>query len=310
MNRLICIFLGLFLVGFRCAAIGATRTADRSHWQVVEIRLTANETLRDLFDAGLRPYRFPTFETTLLEAKHLRVRLDQPDGVALPEFQAELARIEVKADWLIAELEMANAPMTISEARTEMLRWIQFGTIPKRSETELDSFLAAVAANYIDYNYGPNAIRHNFRIYWSDVKNITYVVWFQQARHPATPLAVRMKIRFPLTPAQAGKSFDIPIPPPPGYESVDLTAPKDFGPDSPPEDPEIERVRRAGVMPDYSGLPEKRIRSGVLPPGHMEQAVVAAAARPSSASWSVWWFVVIGTAVIAIGAYAFRKRER
>jgi hypothetical protein len=307
---MICIFLGLFFVGFRCAAIGATRTADRSHWQVVEIRLTANETLRDLFDAGLRPYRFPTLEKTLLEAKHLRVRLVQADGVALPEFQAELAGIEVKADWLIAELEMANAPMTISEARTEMLRWIQFGTMPKRSEAELDSFLAAVAANYIDYNYGPNAIDHDFRIYWSDVKNITYVVWFQQARHPATPLAVHMKIRLPLTPAQARKSFDVPIPPPPGYENVDMTAPRDFGPDSPPEDPEIERVRRAGVMPDYSVLPEKRIRSGVLPPGHMEQAVEAAAARPSSASWSVWWFVVIATAVIAIGAYAFRKREK
>jgi hypothetical protein len=310
MNRLICILLLLGLVGFRCAAFGATRTADRSDWAAVEIRLTANETLKDLFDAGLRPYRFPTFETTLLEAKHLRVRLDQADGVALPEFQAELANIEVKADWLIAELELANAPMTISEARTEMLRWIQFGTMPKRSEAELDSFLAAVAANYIDYNYGPNAIRHDFRIYWSDVKNVTYVVWFQQARHPATPLAVHMKIRFPLTPAQARKSFDIPIPPPPGYENVDMTAPKDFGPDSPPEDPEIERVRRAGVMPDYSGLPEKRIRSGALPRGHMEQAVEAAAARPSRVSSAVWWLVGMATVVIAMGAYASRKGKK
>ncbi len=310
MNRLICIFLVVGLVGFRFSASGATRTTDRSDWAAVEIRLTAKETLKDLFDAGLRPYRFPTFETTLLEAKHLRVRLDQADGVALPEFQAELANIEVKADWLIAELELANAPMTISEARTEMLRWIQFGTRPKWSEAELDSFLAAVAADYLDYNFGPNAIRHSFNIRWSDVSNITYEVWFQQASHPATPLAVRMKIRFPLTPAQARKSFDIPIPPPPGYENVDMRAPKDFGPDSPPEDPEIERVRRAGVMPDYSGLPEKRIRSGALPRGHMEQAVEAAAARPSRVSSAVWWLVGMATVVIAMGAYASRKGKK
>lgn len=280
--------LALIVLGGRCAAIGATRTADKNHWPVFEIRPAENGTLKDLFVAGLRPYRFPALEKTLLETKHLKVKLLQANGVPLPEFHAELARIDVEANWLLAELEFANAPMTVFEARKEMLRWIQFGTKPKRTIAELDSFLAAVAADYRGYNYGPNAIDHNFSINWEDVNHVIYGVWFQQARHPETPLAVRLKVSFPLSPIQAGTSFDIPIPPPPGYEHVDMTAPKDFGPDSPPDEPEIGRVQKAGVMPD----------------------VPATTQRPSSQDRWLWWLIGLAIVTVVFIAIVLKERRR
>lgn len=306
------------------SAHGATRTGNHDAWPVYEIRPRADANLKDIFDAGLRPYRFPSLEKTLLECKHFRARIVQPGGTSLPEFPAELARIDVEAQGFIAEIEFANVPMTLSESKQEMLKWIRFGTRPARTGADLESFLAAVKLDYRGYNFGPSAVDHDFSINWEDENRVVYGVWFQQARHPVTPLAVRMKIGFPLTPIQAGTSYDIPIPPPPGYENVDMTAPRDFGPDSPPEDPEVERVRKAGVMPDYSMLPKEKIRSGILPPGHTtmpplppqrttpEPPVTIPKPPPppaSSAAW-MWWFGGLVLAVLAFIVSALRKRRR
>jgi hypothetical protein len=305
MNRLLIImamFAGLML---KHPAHGATRTGKHDSWPVYEIHPIAGIKLKDIFDAGLRPYRFPSFEKTLLECKHFRARIVQFDGISLPEFPTELARIDIEAQSLIADIEFRNVPMTLSESKQEMLKWIRFGTRPVRTDVDLESFLAAVKLDYRGYNYGPNAIDHNFSINWEDKNGVVYGVWFQQARHPVTPLAIHMSISFPLTPLQAGTSYDIPIPPPPGYEHVDMTAPRDFGPDSLPEDPEIERVRKAGVMPDYSMLPKEKVRSGILPTRHVagsspsEQQIDATKSTPNSiSSLSIW--VLVSFAGIAL----------
>lgn len=301
------------------AVSGATRTGNKSEWPVVQLRPTPNANLSLLFDSGIRPYRFPRMENYALEAKHIRVVLIQSSEVHLPEFGAEMLDIDVKANSLLSSIVLKNSPTTLPESRKEMLPWVKHGTDPERTEIDLDSFLNAVEKDYRGYNYGPNAIDHNFSIAWKDENAVKYVVWFQQARHPVTPLALHMGITFPLTPIQASTSYNIPIPPPPGYENVDMTAPKDFGPDNPPDDPEIERVRKAGVMPDYSMLPKEKIQAGEPPPSQTTMAPLSPAQSPvlkpapeqpstSSSAW-LWWLGALALAVLSFFANVLRKRR-
>jgi len=304
---------------------GAVRTGDSSQWPENNIKLSPSGSLSELFAAGLRPYRFPRMENSQLEFKHSRIKFIQADSVALPSFATEWADVTVLDGGLLSSIVLKQFPMTLPACRAEMLRWIPFGTRPVRTSNDLDEFLKAVAKDYRGYNYGPQAIDHDFRLVWKDSKGLSYAVWLQQARLPETPLLVQMQVGWERPEIQERSLYNIPIPPPPGYENVDMTAPKDFGPDSPPEDPEVERVRKAGVMPDYSMLPKEKIRSGVLPPGHtampplppqraapIEPPVAKPAAEQPTAPSTAWLWLVGGLAlaVLIFIANTLRKRRR
>ena len=291
------------------SAQAAIRTGNQAGWSRDELRLTKEGLLGDLFDSGLRPYRFPRMETSSLEFKHSVTFVSQSDGIKLPRFFTETADISVLKGGLLGYVTLKQPPMKLAECRNEMLHWIQFGVNPKRTEIELDLFLKSVESDFRGYNYGPGSIDHDFRLSWRDANNISYVVWFQQARLPGTPLAIYMSISWNRTPIQSSASYDIPIPPPPGYENVDMTAPKDFGPDNPPEDPEIERVRKAGRIPDYSTLPKEKIRSGILPPGHTTVPGQRTAAPIASFSTWIVWIGGLALALFCFIAYALLKKR-
>lgn len=291
----------LFLGGLASQTSRADQP-DRSNWPVREIRLSPQGTLKDLFDSGLRPFRFPSLERHSLEVKHVRSIVVQPNGFKLPQFEAEIIDITVLANGLLSAIEFYNQTRTIEEARREMLRWMHLGNMPKRTEADLDAFLKAVANDYMNYDDLGKGMTHNFVIRWQDENKIDYNVWFQKGRNPAKPLCVSMKIGFPRTPREASSHYSEPVPPPPGYEDADMTAPKDFGPDSPPRDPEVERVIKEGVMPDYTDLPKKRIRSKILPPGHHPVPEEV----PLGASWWPW---AVGGVFVVVTLFLLLKKR-
>jgi hypothetical protein len=275
--------------------------SDHQEWDSYDIRLSASEKLEDIFHSGLRPYRFPSLENSELEVKHLRARIITPDGEVLPTFDAEWLQINVHPQGLVSVLEFGNSEQPLSESRVEMLKWIPLGKEPRRTESELDQFLELVRKNPRGYDYGQTGVTHKFAIQWHDPANIFYGVWFHNCHNPKTPLAIYFAVSFPLKPRDANSFYDIPIPPPLGFEDVDMKAPRHFGPDSPPPAPEVERVMRAGKMPDYSHV-EKYPR-----PAQPAQS----AQSPDPNGWNAcFWLITVTLALIACFGLSWRRHRK
>ena len=314
----------LLLSTFCTDLIGAVESTVWSQWPEQKVRLSPEGSLRELFAAGLRPYRFPRMENSQLEFKHSRVTFIQSDGIELPTFDTEWADVSVLDGGFISSIVLKQRPETLPTCRAEMLKWLPFGSNPKRTITELDEFLKAVAKDYRGYNYGPNAVDHDFRLIWMDSNGLRFTVWLQQARLPKTPLLVQMQVGWKRPEIQERHLYTVPIPPPAGYDDVDMTAPKDFGPDNPPPDPEVERVMKAGVMPDYSTLPKDRIRSSEAPSGRATMPLLPSegkipneapgagplleSSKATSITW-LWWMGGIAL-VISIWVVVSRRNSR
>lgn len=313
-KRCLMLFVGLIL-GISLSATGAIRSADKSHWPRIEIRLSPEGTLKDLFDSGLKPFRHPSLENSLLRVKHIKAIVVQPNGSKLPEYLAETIDISMRSDGTLGQMEFRKAPSTPEESRAEMMRWIHFGQRPKRTEKELDEYLAAAKADPMNFSGLGKGFTHDFNISWRDEHQIGYTFWFLDCANAEKPFAVSMTIGFPSRPRDS--YYSSPIPPPPGYEHVDMTAPKDFGPDSEPI-PSMEGWK----MPDYSNYPKMDIRSKIVPPGHTTMPPLAEPRRSptsvvlppviSKPSFSVWFWIlgVLGILIAALVVNSVRKRRR
>lgn len=313
-NHYLMLFFGLIL-GSSLGVKGATRSVDKSDWPRIEIRLSPEGTLKDLFDSGLRPFRHPSLESSILQAKHIKAIVVQPDGSKLPEYLAETIDISVNGDGTLGRMEFRKAPSTPEECRAEMMRWIHLGQRPKRTEKELDEYLAAAKADPMNFSGLGKGFTHNFSISWRDEHQIGYNLWFLDCANAERPFVVAMTIGFPSRPRTS--YYSSPIPPPPGYEHVDMTAPKDFGPDSEPI-PSMEGWK----MPDYSSYPKMDIRSKIVPPGHTTMPPLAEPRRSptsvvlppakSKPSFSVlpWIMGLLGILIAALAVHLVRKRRR
>lgn len=312
-KRILMLFFG-FVFGTSLIAKGATRSADKSDWPRVAIRLSPEGTLKDLFDSGLRPFRHPSLENSSLQVKHIKAIVVQPNGFKLPEYEAETIDISVYGDGTLGQMEFRKAASTPEESRAEMMRWIHLGQMPKRTEKELDEYLAAAKADPMNFSGLGKGFTHEFRIAWRDEHQIRYNLWFLDCANAGKPFAVSMTIGFPIRPRPS--FYSSPIPPPPGYEHVDMTAPKDFGPDSEPI-PSMEGWK----MPDPK-QPYTHIRSKVIPPGHTSMPPlpeprrspipVSTPSNNSSSSSTVWLWTLgaLGMLIAALVVHSVRKRRQ
>ncbi len=90
---------------------------DPARWPVAILKLSTAATLKDVFDSGLRPYRFPYLERTTLELKHLNLSIHLGSGKKLPPIPAEMMRIKPFSDGEIAIIEGFTPKMTLEQVR-------------------------------------------------------------------------------------------------------------------------------------------------------------------------------------------------
>ena len=268
MNRLhsiiSCLMVTVCCLRLTQSLAGAAKPRDE--WLQLEINVSNDGQLGTFFDAGLRPFHFPSLENSVLGFKHIQAIFVMADGSRLPPFSSEWGQLHVQKDHKVSTVELRNSGVTLAEASSEISKWMSFSTSPQRTATDLDAFIKIVQANPMGYSIGPRAVDHDFALQWKDTRNTLYGVWFHNCRNQKRPLAVYMSVTLPLTPAEASAFFESPIPPPKGYETVSMTPPKDFGPDTPPDSDEVKKVMREGRMPDYSELMERKREVAPDPP--------------------------------------------
>jgi hypothetical protein len=215
------------------------REYDASKWPNATLELSTPGTLKDLFDAGLRPYRHPGMESTLLELKHLNLTLILSNNKRLPVFPMEWMNVSVFTDGELCTLEASTPHLTLERARNEMVKWLPFSE-NDRTQDDLDKYLLAVEANHLDFDDPYRGVPDGCSIKWNEPGFMTrgggptVATWFRKTTGRTTPLQLYFKATWSSNRPQKDRSTYRPdaIPPPAGYEDVSMEAPQNFGPDS------------------------------------------------------------------------------
>lgn len=276
---------------------------DPDKWPYVEFKLSVAATLKDIFDAGLRPYRHPGLENSLLEVKHLNLRIQMGSGKELPELQLELLNLTPFRDGEIATMEGFTPRLTLAQARTAMLKWLPYAD-NGRTEEELDDYLNSVrAADSLNYDSPGRGFSNGYSVLWKEPSWKTkgggpqVVVWFR--RMPSTIPALRLYFKATWSSNRPSKDRGSyrphPIEPPAGYENVDMTAPKKFGPDS-----------MAEIL-ESKGVDIGRGRAPVAPVTQIPPGFPAAS---SPALGKVRWLLLILLALSLLAAVLLRLLRR
>ena len=292
---------------------------DPQKWPKAELKLSTAATLKDMFDSGLRPYRFPGLENTTLEAKHLDLPIELGSGRSLPPIPAEMIRIKPFHDGEIATIEGFTPKLTLEQARNEMLKWLPYDE-NSRTEKDLDEYLAAVKGDYLDFDDPYRGRPDGCGIGWREPGFQTLGggpkcgFGFRKTASPTHPLRLHFGFEWGLNrpTKDRGAYRPHPIEPPPGYEDVDMTAPKKIGPDS-----TAEILRSQGI--DIGETGATRRENG----GASERASTARVSRDTTAMevspdadrpvprfewpWIVVGLLVIGVVAISFGTYKRRS---
>jgi len=185
-------------------------------------------------------------------------------------------------------MRLVGPGLTLEESREAMLPWIPFGE-PLATEQQLDSFLAKIKADPLDFG-GAGKFSLSFSRSLTDSAGVKYRVEFESNQQRVKPLRLGMGIAWPRTYREGRFTYDVPIPPPPGYESVSMEAPPDFGPDS-------SAKSRSGLPPVAVKPPPPSGNPAVVPPAPPKEGI------------SLWiWLSALLWLLLAWVLYKFRKR--
>ena len=209
---------------------------DSAKWPEAHLKLSQAGTLKDVFDSGLRPYRFPGLENSTLEVKHIRLVTHLASGKVLPEINVEWINIKMFDDGELAHMEGATPQLSLDQARIEMLKWLPYGTRPT---VDLDNFLKAVKADPLDFDDPYRGLPDGCAVRWKEPGwqeqggGPQCTIWFRKTFSGIEPLKLYFKLSWGSNrPSKMRAGYRIPIPPPSGYEHVSMKAPEKFGPDS------------------------------------------------------------------------------
>jgi len=240
---------------------------DPAKWPDVKLKLSQAATLKDIFDSGLRPYRHPGLEDTLLEVKHLNLRILLGSGKKLPSIPIEWMNFKVFTDGELAFIEASTPSLTFRQAREEMLNWMPYSDA-QISEIDLDNYLEILKSEStgLENTIGTNP--HEFSVKWKEpgwgepAGGAQATAWFRKSPSTTHPLKMYIKFSWGLNRPMRERvtHWPHPIDPPTGYEDVDMTAPAKFGPNSMVD---ILRSKGVDIGDGKGGMPQDAYSSSI-----------------------------------------------
>jgi len=315
--------IGLALVLISRASSAQDYSEAVRQWPEMTLGITEKAPLSDVFDSGFRPYRWPgELGHMSIGFRHVRLTFVTRSGLQTPQMPMERCEIRVVGDTeqQILRMEFISPPLTLNEARIEMLKWLPFG---QTTAQQMDEFLAKVKADWLHYEY-EGTKRIGFATHWKDADGARYWISFMNARHWDTPL--RLNVRVGQLPSVEGRPYESrrkPVEPPPGYESVDMELPSsgEWGPDgiyvAVTNEPRSPRgslppgVKLPKTFPDWDDLKKARAESAARDSSAKGTSAVPPQSSVSSPILSTPWSVIVILIVAAIGLLwaLFKKRK-
>ncbi len=315
------LLISVFFAGTTLSRAGAVVSYNPKDWPDFTLKFSAEGTLKDVYDAGLRPWLSPGSETSFLSFKHARVTVQTHEGVLLPEFPVEYADIYCLPDGRLKGIVMTSPPQSFGSARALILPW--FPKIGK-TEKEIDEFFRIVKENQIgyedpDFGKAPDG----FHGAWIDGKKVDYGIGLQNNKNPDLPFRIVFAIGWKklMSSKDRGTVHLEPIKPPPEYANESMMPPRKWGPDSTldkmraldldtGESPEaVSEQRRNGERPplktDASSF--SSMRAAEANAGE-SQAGRDSVANPASKELFIWSWMA-GLMAVVFGAWAVFKRS-
>lgn len=289
-------------------------------WPKITLRLSETGTLKDIFDSGIRPYYLPNGrEGSLLEFKHVRLVVQQPNGNLLPNFPVDYARITPMPSGL-STLDVTGQAIILQEARIEMLKWLPH---TGKSTEELDAYLANVRAKYAsfdDVTFSPAP--QEFKQRWTGKNNERYTIWLTKAYNEQVPLRMRLLVSWDgaRTKREDRTFYDGPIPTPGGYEPMQEA--KHHGPDDVSEMMYAKGILfspRTGLGGSVSNVIEKSQDDLQQPPSRPEKIGLPterrvphenASSEPTKSpiNW-IWVISIFGVITAAFLAWCWKSKS-
>lgn len=307
MKKLV-IFLSLWLGFMQVVRCEVNVSYEPSDWPQHTLKFSNEGTLKDIFDAGIRPYRFPSLEKSSLGFKHVRVAVLLKSGEQLPAIEVDWGNISPLDGGLLSSVEMTSPDLTIQEAESAMRPFLSKG---EKTIEQLQKFLVLAKSDPINYDDPYNGDSSKFAISWIDPEGPAYDVFLKKTFQSAKPVSIAMKISFfPLRTRRQQRSFyDIPIPPPPGYENVSMDAPRNFGPDS-----AVEIARSKGLPITGDRTPEeyekqwREANDKTRAPKPKTPAVEPKPKSPDNYEIWIWLIALIGTITATLLVWRWKSK--
>ena len=289
---------------------------DPAKWPAANLRLSQAGTLKDVFDSGLRPYRFPGLENSTLEVKHIRLVTHLASGKVLPAINAEWINIKMFDDGELAHMEGATPQLSLEQARIEMLKWLPYG--PRPTE-DLDNYLKAVKADPLDFDDPFRGLPDGCAVGWEEPGYSSSGggpgcdFWFRKTFSGIEPLKLYFKFSWGANrPSKMRTGYRIPIPPPPGYEHVSMKAPEKFGPDS---GVDINRSKgiSIGESPEARRAYEEAKKEAAVERAEKRQPVTSNESSDINSSKPVlfpWWLIASSVAILAFAFTIWLHRRK
>lgn len=312
------LFCNIFIVVTLCRA-DAVISYNPTDWPAFTLKLSAEGTLKDVYDSGLRPWLAPGSERSFLSFKHARVTVQTHEGVMLPEFPVEYADIYCTRDGRLHHIDMTSPPLPFANARALILPW--FPMIGK-NEIQLDAFFEIVKNDQIgyqdpDFGKAPDGFHGG----WVDAGKTDYGIGFRNNKNPNLPFRTFFAIGWHARRSVLDRRMVHvePIKPPPGYENESMIPPQRWGPDStlekmraldldtgePPA--EVAEQRRNGERPPLkTGVsPPSPAGAGSNSPDPFAKPILIE--EQSSKDLLIWPWMALGALVLTIWAVIKRR---
>ncbi len=294
------LFILLLLGPFVPCRLAAQEYSDQvKQWPEVTLKFTEEMPMKDLFDSGLQPYRWPRESgNRKVGIRHLRLAVQTRRRLVTPAFPMERAEFSIIAPApapLIYDAEFFSPPLTVNEARVEMTKWLPFARNGDSMATEenLEKFLAAVKADWLHYAYvnGVYKIKFGFRIQTND--EIAYWISFMQAFDWDAPVRLHFGIDINSLPTR--KHWEWPeglLQPPPGYEHLSMETPSEWGPDAKYVPVTNEARSPLGSLPPGVKLPESFPDWDAIRKGTAYKGADGPRSAPEGMQSSTRWLIV------------------
>jgi len=197
------------------ALFGATFTAVQG--AEVTLDFSGEQTLKGLFDAGMRPYRGPHSERFQVETKEISAQIKLPSGTVINKREWQSMQFSVISDGRLTSAQMRSNPLSLDEAKIAMSPLLALSS--EMTTEALDAFLQKVKER-------PFLYEGDFHIGTGKRQNPMFSAAFFRTGLKDKPLALRVTLEWQVEPKSAARSFyKRPIPPPPGYENESMEKP-------------------------------------------------------------------------------------